>query len=57
MSAMKMVIEKLLPWGPVFFGGLVFSQMWSAALDISLPITVAVGLIWGFIAMQRGRWL
>jgi hypothetical protein len=54
---MKIIIEKLVPWGPVFFGGLVFSQMWSAALGISLPVSMAVGLVWGFIAMQRGRWL
>jgi hypothetical protein len=31
--------------------------MWSAALGISLPITMAVGLVWGYIAMRRGRWL
>lgn len=54
---MRVLIEKLVPWGPVFFGGLIFSQMWSAALGISLPITMAIGLIWGFIAMHRGRWL
>ncbi len=54
---MKIVIAKLVPWGPVFFGGLIFSQMWSAALNISLSITMAIGLTWGFIAMQRGRWL
>ena len=54
---MKLLIDKLMPWGPVFFGCLIFSQMWSAALDISLPITVAIGAVWGFIAMRRGRWL
>jgi hypothetical protein len=54
---MKTLIEKLVPWGPVFFGGLIFAPMWSAALNIGLPITMAIGLIWGFIAMQRGRWL
>jgi hypothetical protein len=54
---MTTIIEKLVRWGPVFFGGLIFSQMWSAALDISLPITMAIGLAWGFIVMQRGRWL
>jgi hypothetical protein len=54
---MKALIEKLVPWGPVFFGALVFSQMWSAALNISLPVTMAIGLAWGFIAMRRGRWL
>ena len=54
---MKMLIQKLMPWGPVFFGGLIFAPMWSAALGIGLPITMATGLLWGFIAMQRGRWL
>jgi len=54
---MKSVIEKLMPWGPVFFGGLIFSPMWSAATGVSLTVTVAVGLVWGFIAMRRGRWL
>lgn len=54
---MKTVIQKLLPWGPVFFGGLIFSPMWSAALNISLPLTMLIGLTWGFIAMRRGRWL
>ena len=54
---MKTVIEKLMPWGPVFFGVLIFSQMWSAATGISLPLTMAVGLVWGFVAMKRGRWL
>ncbi|MFK8048331.1 MAG: hypothetical protein AB8B81_07860 [Halioglobus sp.] len=54
---MKTVIEKLVHWGPIFFGGLVFAPMWSAALNISLPILMVVGVIWGFIAMQRGRWL
>ena len=54
---MKMLIQKLMPWGPVIFGGLIFAPMWSAALGIGLPITMATGLLWGFIAMQRGRWL
>jgi hypothetical protein len=54
---MKTMIEKLVPWGPVFFGGLIFSQMLSAATGLSLPLTMAVGLVWGFVAMKRGRWL
>ncbi|WP_279244451.1 hypothetical protein [Candidatus Litorirhabdus singularis] len=54
---MQDMIGKLLTWGPVFFGLLIFSQMWSAALGISLPLTMAIGLVWGFIAMKRGRWL
>lgn len=54
---MQNVIQKLVAWGPVFFGVLIFSQMWSAALGVSLPLTMAVGLIWGLVTMQRGRWL
>ncbi|MFT4823811.1 MAG: hypothetical protein ACI9DH_001183 [Halioglobus sp.] len=54
---MKILLEKLVPWGPVFFGGLIFAPMWSAALNINLPILMVVGLIWGYIAMARGRWL
>ena len=54
---MKILVEKLVPWGPVFFGGLIFGPMWSAALNTSLAITMAIGLTWGVIAMQRGRWL
>ena len=54
---MKTVIEKLMPWGPVFFGGLILSQMAAAALDISLAVTMPIGLVWGYVAMQRGRWL
>lgn len=54
---MKTIIARLVPWGPIFFGGLIFSQMWSAALGISLPLSMAVGLVWGFVAMKRGRWL
>lgn len=54
---MQTLIEKLMPWGPVFFGGLIFGPMWSAALGIDLTITMAVGLVWGFIAMKRGRWI
>ena len=53
---MKSIVEKLVPWGPVFFGGLIFSQMWSAALGVSLPITVAVGVVWGCVAVKGGRW-
>jgi len=54
---MKILVEKLVPWGPVFFGGLIFAPMWSAGLNLSLPVTMAIGLTWGFIAMHRGRWL
>lgn len=54
---MKTLIATLVPWGPVFFGGLIFAPMWSAALGVSLPITMAVGIVWGFVAKQRGRWL
>jgi hypothetical protein len=64
---MFVIIEKLMPWGPVFFGVLVFAPMWSAVLDATavvlpagapnLALTLVVGLTWGFIAKARGRWL
>ena len=54
---MKILIEALVPWGPVFFGGLIFAPMWTAALGIGLPITMTIGVIWGLIAKYRGRWL
>jgi hypothetical protein len=54
---MDTLISKLMPWGPVFFGGLVFAPMWSAALGLNLPLMIVIGLCWGFIAKQRGRWL
>jgi hypothetical protein len=54
---MDFLIARLMPWGPVFFGGLVFGPMWAAALGASLPLMIVVGLIWGLVAKQRGRWL
>jgi hypothetical protein len=54
---MDALIDKFMPWGPVFFGVLVFAPMWSAALDVSLPVMLAIGLCWGYIAKLRGRWL
>ena len=54
---MQTLISTLVAWGPVFFGGLIFAPMWSAALGISLPITMAIGVVWGLIAKHRGRWL
>jgi hypothetical protein len=53
---MQNVIERVMPWGPVFFGGLVFAPMWSAALGINLPAMIALGLVWGYVAKVRGRW-
>jgi hypothetical protein len=61
------LFEKLLPWGPVFFGVLIFAPMWSAVMDassITLPYGVAnitamlvLGFSWGILAKLRGRWL
>ncbi|MEH6636331.1 MAG: hypothetical protein V7700_12465 [Halioglobus sp.] len=61
------LLEKLMPWGPVFFGVLIFAPMWSAAIDAaavtlpyglpSLTVTLVVGLLWGITAKIRGRWL
>jgi hypothetical protein len=57
LLTMQTLIDRLMPWGPVFFGALVFAPMWSAALDLSLPLMLAIGLCWGYIAKLRGRWL
>jgi hypothetical protein len=56
-----------MPWGPVFFGVLIFAPMWAAAMDathLSLPIdipniafTLLLGFCWGCVAKARGRWL
>ena len=61
------LIGKLLDWGPVFFGVLLFAPMWAAALDalgFTLPLsipnlaaTLALGLCWGLYAKLRQRWL
>jgi hypothetical protein len=61
------LLEKLLPWGPVFFGVLIFAPMWAAVMDasgITLPYDVSnivamlvLGFGWGSLAKLRGRWL
>jgi hypothetical protein len=61
------VIGKIMPWGPVFFGVLVFAPMWGAALDAAgvilladtpnLVFTLVLGFAWGLLAKVRGRWL
>ena len=61
------LLEKLLPWGPVFFGVLIFAPMWAAVMDASniiLPYEVSnisamlvLGFSWGALAKFRGRWL
>lgn len=38
-------LNRLMPWGPVFFGVLIFAPMWAAAMDathLSLPIDITV---------------
>jgi len=52
-----MIIEKLMSWGPVFFGVLIFAPMWSAATGTSLPLMLAIGAGWGYLAKVRGRWI
>lgn len=64
---MKKLLESLLPWGPVFFGILLFAPMLAAVLDEmafpassgfpSLYVTIPLGLIWGLVAKSRGQWL
>ena len=56
-DSMQTIISTLVAWGPVFFGGLIFAPMWSAALGVSLPVTMTIGVVWGLIAKHRGRWL
>jgi hypothetical protein len=56
-----------MPFGPVFFGVLIFAPMWAAAmtaLSLELPfglpnigLTIVVGICWGLYAKQRGSWL
>ena len=56
-----------MPWGPVFFGVLLFAPMAAAVMDnMAFPITagfpslylaIPIGFIWGLVAKVRGRWL
>ena len=64
---MAKFLKVLMPWGPVFFGVLLFAPMAAAVLDKmafpaiagfpSLYLALPVGLIWGFVAKIRGQWL
>jgi len=64
---MEKLLEILLPWGPVFFGVLLFAPMLAAVLDkIAFPaaagfpslfLTIPLGLVWGITAKIRGQWL
>jgi hypothetical protein len=64
---MKNLLEFLMPWGPVFFGVLLFAPMLAAVLDNTsfsaaagipaLYLALPLGAIWGLIAKQRGQWL
>ena len=60
-------LELLLPWGPVFFGLLIFAPMLAAVLEAAgvnqvagttpLAAAMVLGVGWGLVAMTRGRWL
>lgn len=62
-----MLLSKLLPWGPVFFGALIFAPVLAAMLESTgreqlfgqpiLLVTLVIGLVWGTVAKLRGRWL
>lgn len=64
---MATVLERLVPWGPAFFGVLIFAPVTTAVMDAGGIATVAgvpafylalaVGLAWGVVAKIRGRWL
>lgn len=57
LSGMQKLLETAMPWGPVFFGALIFAPMWSAALGANLALMMALGAAWGYAAKVRGRWL
>ena len=60
-------LELLLPWGPVFFGLLIFAPMLAAVLEAAgvtqvagttpLAAAMVLGGAWGLVAKTRGRWL
>ena len=64
---MEKFLEFVLPWGPVFFGILLFAPMLAAVLDKiafpasagfpSLYLAIPLGLVWGLVAKARGQWL
>ena len=64
---MDTLLEKLLPWGPAFFGVCLFAPMLAAVMKNygfeeafavpSLAISLPLGFIWGWVAKARGRWL
>ena len=63
----NLLIEKIMPWGPVIFGVCVFAPMWAAAMNavgIALPFQMSnlsamliLGFSWGLVAKYRERWL
>jgi hypothetical protein len=60
-------IEKLMPWGPVFFGLFIFAPMWAAVMAAAelniragtpnIFFILPIGFVWGIVAKSRGRWL
>ncbi|MEP6389461.1 MAG: hypothetical protein ABJ056_06020 [Halioglobus sp.] len=64
---MDALLEKLLSWGPVFFGVCLFAPMLAAVLNTygfeaafgvpSLTVTLPLGFVWGLVAKITGRWL
>lgn len=64
---MENLLKFLMPWGPVFFGLLLFAPILAAVLDEtsfsavvgipSLYLTLPLGAIWGLVAKRRGLWL
>jgi len=64
---MGKLLNTLLPWGPVFFGVLVFAPIAAAVMDKtafstmagfpSLYLAIPIGFVLGVVAKRRGRWL
>jgi len=64
---MMSIIERIMPWTPVLFGLIIFAPMFAAVLN-ELGVTVhndipnivaamIIGVVWGFIAKYKRRWL
>ena len=60
-------LSLLMPWGPVFFGLLIFAPTLTAVLEAAgiqqvagtspLAAAMVLGAVWGYVAKTRGRWL
>jgi hypothetical protein len=67
MNLIFLIEGKIIPWAPVIFGAIILSPMLAAVMNeanITLPYdipnlaaTTIIGVVWGYIAKRRSRWL